>query len=90
MRGRVDHGGVDDCAVERAVRAALRFHAAPNPPRSAAACLARLDASRLYQRREMEARVAMDAARRAAFWYLSPEYAGRYLDVVTPLRRKGM
>ena len=51
----------------RPARLALA-HTQPKP-RTAAECIARLEGSRLYQRREMDARLSQDAARLAAIWY---------------------
>jgi hypothetical protein len=51
----------------------------PEPLRTFAQCLTRLESSVLYQRREMDTRTAQAVSHKAALWYLDTEYVDRYL-----------
>ena len=55
-------------------------HSQPNP-RTAAECAARLEGSRLYQRREIEARQTQESARWAAIWYCDGLQEVRRIEV---------
>ena len=60
--------------------AALQLVQGAPKPRSAAECLARLESSPLYRRREVEAAMTREAVRLAAVWFLSEGFRARWED----------